>query len=146
MNFQTVMSISFVSVLIFATSTIALGDDSELIQTLSGSKLLDNSLTESHGHIKDILWVKKVSSEGVIEIKGITFSVFNNDEKPHFFEICAVIEGPLGEFTPQLDSSPACTSLEMIEGIKKMENLSIDFSKGVKVSDMIDISMIIQEI
>ncbi len=146
MDFQTIMTIGFVSALIFATSTIALADDSELAQTLSGSQLLSNPITETHGEVKDISWVKKVSSEGVIEIKGILFSVFNNDEETHLFEICAVIEGPSGVFSPQLDNDPACTSLEMIKGIEKVENMSIEFSKGVKVSDLTGISIIVQEV
>ena len=145
MDFQKIATISFVLVLIFATSTIALADDSQLVQALSGSKLLGNSVIESHGQIEDISWIKKVSAEGVIEIKGIGFSVLNNDQNAHLFEICAVIEGPFGVFTSQLDSVPACTSLEMIEGNKKMKNISIEFPKGVKVSDIIDISIIIQE-
>ena len=146
MDFQTVMTIGFISVLFFATSSIALADDSELIQTLFGSPISSNPVSESHGQIEDVSWIKKVSSEGVIEIDGMLFSIFNNDEKSHLFEICVVIEGPLGEFTPQLDSNPACTSLVMIDGVKTLKNLSIDFSKGVKVSDMVDVSITIQEL
>lgn len=146
MDFQTIMTISFVSVLILATSSMALADDSFLIQTSSSSKLTENDIVSPHGYVEDISWVKKVSTDGVIEIDGITFSIINDDKVDHLFEICALIEGPKGIFTPSFDSNPACASLEWIKANQKISNQSIEFAKGVKVSDMIDISITIQEI
>ena len=145
MDFQKLVGISLVPLLILATSSIALGDQSFLAQPLSSSQLTENG-TSPHGYIEEISWIKKVSVDGVIEIDGITFSIVNNDEISHLFEVCAVIEGPVGEFTASLDNSPACTSLEMVKGNEKLTNQSIDFLKGVKVSDLIDISIIIQEV
>ena len=145
MDLQKLVGISLVPLLILATSSIALGDQSFLGQPLSSSQLTENG-TSPHGYIEDISWVKKVSVDGVIEIDGITFSIVNNDEISHLFEVCAVIEGPVGEFTASLDNAPACTSLEMVNGNEKLTNQSIDFFKGVKVSDLIDISIIIQEV
>jgi len=145
MDLQKIAWISLVPVLILSTSSIALGDQSFLFQPLSSSQLTENG-TSPHGYIEDISWIKKVSADGVIEIDGITFSIVNNDEISHLFEVCAVIEGPIGEFTASLDNSPACTSLEMVKGNEKLTNQSIDFLKGVKVSDLIDISIIIQEV
>lgn len=144
MDLQKIMTISFISILILATS-IASADESFLIQSFSNSTLDENSISP-HGHVEDISWVKKVSLEGVIEIDGITFSIVNEDEKDHLFEICALIEGPPGKFTPSLDSPPTCTSLEMVKGNERISNQSIDFIKGVKVSDLVDISITIQEI
>ena len=145
MDLQKIAWISLVPVLILSTSSIALGDQSFLFQPLSSSQLTENGTT-LHGYIEDISWIKKVSVDGVIEIDGITFSIVNNDEISHLFEVCAVIEGPVGEFSASLDNSPACTSLEMVKGNEKLTNQSIDFLKGVKVSDLIDISIIIQEV
>lgn len=146
MDLQKVVWISLVPVLILATSSIALGDQSFLTQPLSSSQISENSTFTPHGHIEDISWIKIVSGEGVIAIDGITFSVVNSDEISHLFEICAVIEGPLGEFSSSLDNAPACTSLEMVKGNEKLTNQTIYFLKQVKVSDLIDISIIIQEI
>ena len=146
MDFQTIMTISFVSVLILATSSMALADDSFLIQTSSSSKLTENDIVSPHGYVEDISWIKKVSADGVIEIDGFRFSVINDDNVDHLFEICALIEGPERIFTPSSDSNPACTSLEWVKSNQKILNQSIEFTKGVKVSDMVDISITIQEI
>ena len=145
MDLQKLVGISLVPLLILATSSMALGDQSFLAQPLSSSQLAENG-TSPHGYIEEISWIKKVSADGVIEIDGITFSIVNNDEISHLFEVCAVIEGPVGKFSTSLDNSPACTSLEMVKGNEKLTNQSIDFLKGVKVSDLIDISIIIQEV
>ena len=146
MDFQKIVWISFVSILILATSSMALADESFLVQSSSSSKLTEDPTNSPHGYIEDISWVKKVSTDGVIEIDGITFSIVNSDDDFHLFEVCAVIEGPLGEFTSPLDNSLDCTSLETLKGNEKLIGQSIDFSKGVKVSDMIGISIIIQEV
>jgi len=147
MDFEKIATFSFISVLILGTTTISLADESFLVQSLSNSELKkDISTFAPQGHIEDISWVKKVSPEGVIEIDGIIFSVVNDDHNLHLFEICAVIEGSFGKFTPSFDDSLSCTSLEMIEGSGKMTNQSIDFSKGVKVSEIIDVSIVIQEL
>lgn len=146
MDFEKFAIFSFILVLILGTATIALADESFLIQSFSNSELEEFSTLVPQGHIEDVSWIKKVSIDGVIEINGINFSVVNDDYNSHLFEICAVIEGPIGEFTPSLDSPPACTSLEIIEGNEKLKNQSIGFLKGVKVSDLIGISIAIQEI
>ncbi len=147
MDFEKIATFSFISVLILGTTTISLADESFLVQSLSHSELKKEISTFApQGHIEDISWVKKVSSEGVIEINGIIFTVVNDDHNLHLFEICAVIEGPFGKFTPSFDDPLSCTTLELIEGYGKLVNQSIDFSKGVKVSEIIDISIVIQEL
>lgn len=147
MDFEKFAIFSFISVLVLGTATIALADESYLVQSLSNFELKEEISTFApRGHIEDISWVKKVSSEGVIEINGIIFTVVNDDHNLHLFEICAVIEGPFGKFTPSFDDPLSCTSLDMIEGYGKLTNQSLDFSKGVKVSEIIDVSIVIQEL
>jgi len=142
-----IISISFITVLVIATSTMALADQSLLIESFSTVSLDDENPTLfPQGYVDNISWVKKVSTDGVIEIDGIIFSVINEDNFPHSFEICAVIEGPIGTYTPSIDDSLACTNTEEIEGNSISINRSIDFSKGVKVSELIDISITIQEL
>ena len=146
MDFENFAIFSFISVLILGTATMALADESFLIQSFSNSESGEDFTAIPQGHIEDVSWVKKVSNDGVIEIDGITFSVVNDDHISHLFEICVVIEGPIGEFTPSLNGPLTCTFSEIIEGNEKLTNQSIDFLKGVKVSDLIAISIAIQEI
>ena len=145
-NFQKfLMHSSIIVILIIATASMAIADESFLIQSFSNKESGENSSLTPRGHIEDFSWKKKVSSEGVIEITGIGFSVVNDDKNKHSFEICSTIQGPLEKFTPSLDSPLACTNTEEIESNEKLTSQTIDFSKGIKVSDLIDISIVIQE-
>ena len=136
----------FIVILIIATSAMAIADESVLNQSFSNSEYGENSSLIPHGHIEDFSWTKRVSVDGVIEISGIEFSVINDDDISHSFEICTIIQGPLGKFTPSLDSSLACTNTDEIEANKKSVEQFIDFSRGVKVSELVDISIAIQEL
>lgn len=144
-DFQKITTIGFFSILVLATTSIAMADDSFLIETSSNSKLTENLPKSPHGYVENVSWVKKVSTSGVIEIDGIIFSITNYDKIDHLFEICALIEGPVGKYTPPPDSAPACTSPALIKSDQKLQNQSIKFGKGVKISDMVDISITVQE-
>ena len=134
---------SFIAILIIATTSMATADESILTQTFTNSEINE---IDPHGHIEDFSWIKKVSTDGVIEISGIGFSVVNDDETTHSFEICSIIQGPLERFTPALDSPLACITTEKIESSAKTTSQTINFSQGVKVSDLVDISIAIQEL
>ena len=125
---------------------MAIADESILSQSFSNEELEKNSTFSPQGHIEDFSWIKRVSSDGVIEISGIGFSVVNDDDISHSFEICTIIQGPLEKFTPPLGSPLACTTVKEIAGTEKISNQFIGFSNGVKVSDLIDISISIQEV
>ena len=133
-------------ILIIATVSMAIADESILTQSFSNSELGKNAQIIPRGHIEDFSWTKKVSSDGVIEISGIGFSVVNDGKVAQSFEICTVIQGPLGKFTPSLDSSLACTRTQIIETNEKAVNQFIDFDTGIKVSELVDISIAIQEV
>ena len=133
-------------ILIIATISMAIADDSILIQSFSNSELDENPKFTPHGHIEDFSWTKRVSIDGVIEISGIGFSVVNDGKIAQSFEICTIVQGPLEKFTPSLDSPLACINTEVIEANKKSVNQFIDFSNGVKVSELVDISIAIQEL
>lgn len=136
---------SFIVILIIATTTMAIADESILTQSFSNSEFIENSAVAPRGHIEDFSWTKRVSTDGVIEISGIGFSVINDDNIAHSFEICTIVQGPLEKFTPSLDSPLACTNTEKIEPYGKIVNQVIDLSNGVKVSELVDISIAIQE-
>ncbi len=133
-------------ILIIATISMAIADESILTQSFSNSELGINTITTPRGHIEDFSWSKRVSSDGVIEISGIGFSVVNDGDIAQSFEICTIIQGPLEKFTPSLDSPLACTNTEVIKVNKKSVNQFIDFTNGVKVSELVDISIAIQEL
>lgn len=144
---QFIASIGFLSILIIATSTMAIADQSILIESFTTVSSDDENPTLfPRGYVDNISWVKKVSTEGVIEINGIIFSVMNEDNITHLFEICAVIEGPRGTYTPSIDEPLTCTKTEEIEGNSTSVNHYIDFSKGVRVSELFDISITVQEL
>lgn len=140
-----VMYSSLMGILIIATNSMAIADESVLNQSFSNS-VGENLEIVLRGHVEDFSWNKKVSSDGVIEISGIEFSVVNDDEITHTFEICTIVQGPLEIFTPSPDSPLACTTTEEIKSYEKLVGQTIKFPNRIKVSDLVDISIAIQEI
>ena len=147
MDLQITGTIGLMLVLVVATSTMALADESFIVESffdpISSEEI---PIDTTRGHIENFSWIQKVSSEGVIEIKGISFVVINDDDANHSFQICTVIEGPTGQFTPSWDSPLACSTTEIITNENKSNIQIIEFSKGVKVSDLVNITISIQEI
>ncbi|PBO84663.1 MAG: hypothetical protein COA77_08415 [Thaumarchaeota archaeon] len=147
MDLQITGTIGLVLVLVVATSTIALADESFIVESffdpISSEEIPKDTV---RGHIENFSWIQRVSSEGVIEIKGISFVVINDDDVNHSFQICTVIEGPTGQFSPSFDSPLACATTEIITKENKSDLQIIEFSKGVKVSDLVDITISIQEV
>lgn len=146
MDLQISGTIGLMLVLIVATSTMALADESFLeVSFLNPISNNEPSTTTVSGHVEDFSWIQRVSTEGVIEISGISFVVINNDDSNHSFQICTVIEGPSGQFTPSFDSPLACTTTEIITNEMKSEIQIIELSKGVNISDLVDITISIRE-
>lgn len=137
---------SFIIILIIATSAMAIADESVLNQSFSNSESGISSELTPQGHVEDFSWIKRVSNDGVIEISGIGFSVVNDGKKKHAFEICTIVQGPSEIFTPSMDSPLACTITDKIKSNGKIINQIIDFPKGVKISDLVDISITVQEL
>ena len=131
----------FIAILAIATTTVALADETILIQSGLENKI---TLLVPHGHIEDISWVERVSNEGTIEISGITFSVINNDDSPHSFETCIGIDRANSTASKE-NNSIACTYSETVEKKSKLSDQKIDLSEGVKVSDLKNISISIKE-
>jgi len=102
------------------------------------------SISAPAGHVEDISFVQQVSTTGTIEIGAITFTLVADDPNIHSFQVCATLEGPSGIFSPSTDNTPACTNAEL-QG-NKLSNQSIDFLRGVNVSDIVGISISVKEI
>jgi len=145
MDLQITGTIGLMLVLVVATSTMALADESFLEVSFLNPISNDEPSTVS-GHVEDFSWIQRVSTEGVIEISGISFVVINNDDSSHSFQICTVIEGPVGQFTPSFDSPLACTTTEIITNENESDRQTIELSKGVNISDLVDITISIREI
>jgi len=146
MDLQITGTIGLMLVLVVATSTMALADESFIVESffdpISSEEI---PIDTTRGHIENFSWIQRVSSEGIIEIKGISFVVLNDDDVSHSFQICTVIEGPTGQFSPSFDSPLACSTTEIITNENKSNLQIIEFSQGVKVSDLVDITISIQE-
>ena len=147
MDLQVTGTIGLMLVLVVATSTMALADESFLeVSFLNPISNNEPSTTTVSGHVEDFSWIQRVSTEGVIEISGISFVVKNDGDSNHSYQICTVIEGPMGQFTPSFDSPLACTTTEIITNENKSNIQTIELSKGVNISDLVDITISIREI
>jgi hypothetical protein len=146
MDLQITGTIGLMLVLVVATSTMALADESFIVESFFNPISSEEMpLDTTHGHVENFTWIQRVSIDGGIEISGINFVVINDDDVNHSFQICTVIEGPVGQFTPSFDSPPACTNTETIKNANKSNLQIIEFSQGVKVSDLVNITISIQE-
>ena len=147
MNFEKFVAITgIISIVILATSTVALADESIFLQSIALSEIEGEIPISPVGTIQEISWLKQVSNEGVIEISGISYSVKNNDSESHTYEVCFLIEGPNNVFMPNANEDPICQKTSKIEGNSIVENQKLDFTRGIKVSELKDISFSIEEI
>ena len=147
MDFQITGVIGLIMILVVATSTMALADESFLTNpVLNPISNNDPIPTTATGHVENFSWIQRVSIDGVIEVSGINFLVVNDDDIEQSFQICTVIEGPTGQFTPSFDSPLACITTKNIANENRSELQTIELPKGVKVSDLVDITITIQEL
>jgi|APSaa5957512535_1039671.scaffolds.fasta_scaffold09107_4 hypothetical protein len=147
MDFQITGIIGLIMILVVATSTMALADDSFLANSfLNPISNNEPILTTAIGHVENFSWIQRVSIDGAIEVSGINFIVVNDDDAEQSFQICTVIEGPTGQLTPSFDSPLACTTTEIISNENRSELQIIELPNGVKVSDLVDITITVQEL
>lgn len=147
MNFEKFVAITgIISIGILATFTVALADESIFLQSIAFSEIDGEIPISPLGTIQGISWLKQVSNEGVIEISGISYSVKNNDLDPHTYEICFLIEGPSNVFMPNSSEEPLCQITLDIKGDNVVQNQKLDFTRGIKVSELKDISFTIEVI
>ena len=147
MDFQITGIIGLIMILVVATSTMALADDSFLANSfLNPISNNEPILTTAIGHVENFSWIQRVSIDGAIEVSGINFIVVNDDDAEQSFQICTVIEGPTGQLTPSFDSPLACTTTEIISNENRSELQIIELPNGVKVSDLVDMTITVQEL
>ena len=139
--------IALIGVAILVTSTVGFGASLTNTPTFNLIGASDNnSVPTARGNITALTWTEEVSIGGTIETDQIIFAVGNEDPvNSHEFQICAVIEGPSGTFTPAAGSAPECTSTVAIAAFGNLTSQTIDFTIPVNVTDIVDISFTIEE-
>lgn len=140
--------IALIGVAILVTSTIGFGASLTNTPTFNLIGASDNNaVTTARGNITALVWTEEVSTEGVIETDEITFAVGNEDgTEAHDFQICAVIEGPIGTYSPAAGSSPACTTTGSVAAHANSTGHTIDFVTPINVTSIVDISFSIEEL
>lgn len=140
--------IALIGVAILVTSTIGFGASLTNTPTFNLIGASDNNaVTTARGNITALVWTEEVSDDGVIETDEITFAVGNEDgTEAHDFQICAIIEGPIGTYSPPAGSAPACTTTGSVAAHANSTGHTIDFAPPVNVTSIVDISFSIEEL
>lgn len=139
--------ITIIGMVILSTATVAFAAtlSTPLEFNLIGSS--DNVLiSAARANVTAINFITEVSGEGVVETDGINFSVGNEDTlNSHVFEICMVLEGPIGVFSPIAGSGPACTTTTSIAANAILTSQTITLTSAMNVTDLLDISISVEE-
>ncbi|AJW70531.1 hypothetical protein [Nitrosopumilus adriaticus] len=140
--------IALLGIAILVTSTVGFGATLTNTPTFNLIGASDNNeVSTARGNITALTWTEEVSTEGVIETDSIVFAVGNEDTtESHDFQICAVIEGPVGTYTPAAGQIPACTLTGEIAAYANSTSHYINFTTPVNVTSIVDISFSIEEL
>jgi len=107
----------------------------------------NNVVNAARGNLTEIVWTDEISDLGVVEMDLITFTVGNEDNSAaHSFQICAIIEGPIAVFSPNVGAPPECVTTSSISASAKLTGQTITFTNPVNVTSIIDFSFSIEEI
>jgi len=145
MNSSIIITIIGMTILSTATFAFAATLSTPLEFNLIGAS--DNVLVPTaRVNVTAIDFITEVSDEGVIETDGIDFSVGNEDTlNAHTFEICLVLEGPIGIFSPIIGNAPACTTTASIAANAILTSQTITLTSAMNVTDIFDISISVEE-
>ena len=136
-----------IGVAVLMTATVGFGASlatSTTLNFIGGDD--DVSVPAARANITALGWTEEVAPAGVIEVGTITFEVNNEHSATRTFEVCAVLEGPVGVFVPTAGSAPQCVTTSSIAATSTETGLQIVFSPSVNVSDLVDISLSIEEL
>jgi len=139
--------IALIGIAILVTSTVGFGavfTTAPDINRISGSD--DNVISAARGNITAVVWVEEVSDKGVIETDSIVFAVGNEDTtQSHTFQVCAVVEGPIGVYIPLAGQVPNCTLTGTIAAYGNSTENYINFT-ALNVTDIFDLSFTMEEL
>lgn len=101
----------------------------------------------ARANVTSIDFIQEVADGGVIETDGINFSVGNEDTlNAHIFEICLVLEGPIGVFSPVAGDTPACTTTSSILANAILAGQTINIATAIDIDDLYSISIAVEEL
>ncbi len=136
-----------IGVAVLMTATVGFGASLATGTTLNNIGGDDDvSVPAARANVSALGWTEEVAPDGVVEVGTVTFTVTNEDAgAAHVFEVCAVLEGPIGTYVPTAGSAPQCQSTASIAASGTEAGVVITFSPSVDVSDLVDISLSIEE-
>jgi len=126
--------------------SISLAENSFSVYSMNELAYEDNLPVSTLATIEDVYWHKVISPQGTIDIYAISFTITNDGVSTSSYEICVVVEGPVGTYTPSINNEPACVLTEPILPTNVLSNQYIEFPKGIAVSDITDITFSVQTI
>jgi len=137
-----------IGVAVLAVSTIGFGaslSTTPAFNRIGGSD--NNVVNAARGNVTALVWTEEVAADGKVETDLITFSVGNeHTSAAHTFQVCAVIEGPSGTYSPVAGAPPECVTTSSIAANAILTGQIINFATAVNVLDIVDISFSIEEL
>jgi len=136
-----------IGVAVLMTATVGFGATLATGTTLANIGGDDNvSVPAARANVSALTWTERVSPVGVVEVGTITFTVTNEDAAdPHVFDVCAILEGPVGTYAPLAGNAPECITTASIAASGTQTGVTLSFGTSVDVSDLVDISISIEE-
>lgn len=137
-----------IGIIILATSSLAFGASLSTPLSFNLIGASDNiEVPAARVNITSIDFIQEVSDSGAIETDAINFSVGNEDPiNAHSFEVCLVIEGPIGVFNPSAGSPPACTTTSSVPANEIITNQLISTTNATNITDLLNISVSVEEL
>ena len=146
MNSSIIMALIGVAILSIFSIAYAATLSTPLEFNLIGASN-NNEVASARANVTSIAFIQEVGSNGVIQINGTNFSIGNNDTiNAHVFQVCMIMEGPIGTFTPTAGESPACTSTLSIAANAVHTDHTINFLTRMNVTSLHNISLSVEEL
>ena len=137
-----------IGIVVLSISTIGFGAGLSTDPAFNLIGASDNNVVNAaRGNLTEIVWDETISPLGVIEMDQLTFTVGNEDTvDSHVFQICAIVEGPIGVFSPSADDPPECVTTSSMPASSKLTGQIITFADAVVVANIVDFSFSIEEL
>ena len=145
--------VALIGMIVLVTATVGFGAilvDAPTFNLIGASE--NNAIATARGNVTNIDWVEEVGPWGHIETDRIDYVISNNssDATSITFDVCAVIEfnnstwGGGQYFSPPVGDPPACKSSSALAAQATEANY-IEFNLAVNVTEIVDLSISIQE-
>ena len=146
MNSSIIMVLIGVAILSISSIAYAATLSTPLEFNLIGAS--DNTpVPSARANVTAIDFIQQVGGNGVIQINGTNFSIGNEDTlNAHVFQVCMIMEGPIGTFTPSAGQSPACTSTSSIAANSVHTDHTINFVTAMNVTSLHNICLSVEEV